>query len=53
MMDHAPFLIQIHQQLREFHDAMNEREFKKAYEVAMEIQTEARLLVQIAKESRL
>lgn len=53
MMDYAPFLIQINQQLRTFHDAMNDREFKKAYETAMEIQAEARLLVQIAKESHL
>lgn len=50
-LDYAPLAIQIRKQLRDFEGAMNEREFKKAYETALEIVTEARLLVQITKES--
>jgi methionyl-tRNA synthetase len=51
VMDYAPLVIQIRRQLRDFESAMNEREFKQAYETALEIVTEARLLVQITKES--
>lgn len=50
-LDYAPLIIQIRKQLRKFEGAMNEREFKHAYETALEIVTEARLLVQITKES--
>ena len=53
IMDFAPLAIQIRKQLRDFEDAMNEREFKRAYETALEIVTEARLLVQITRESHL
>lgn len=51
VMDYAPLVIQIRSQLRDFEDAMNEREFKKAYETALLLVTEARLMIQIAKES--
>ena len=50
-LNYAPLIIQIRRQLRGFEEAMNEREFKQAYETALEIVTEARLLVQITKES--
>lgn len=50
-LNYAPLIIQIRRQLRDFEEAMNEREFKHAYETALEIVTEARLLVQITKES--
>ena len=52
-LDYAPLIIQIRKQLRDFEGAMNEREFKYAYETALEMVTEARLLVQITKESHI
>lgn len=51
--DYAPLLIALRGQLREFESCMNEREFKKAYELALDIVTESRLLLQITKESHL
>ena len=51
VIDYSPLLIEMRRQIREFETSMNEREFKEAYEKALELYTEARLLIQIAKES--
>jgi hypothetical protein len=51
--DYAPLLLALRSQLKEFESCMTEREFKKAYELALAIVTESRLLLQITKESHL
>ena len=52
MVDYASFLLEARKLLKDYEDAMIQNKFNSAFDIALDVSAEVRLLAQVAKEKR-
>lgn len=52
MVDYASFLLESRKLLKQYEDAMIRNQFQEAFDIALDVAAEVRLLTQVAKEKR-